>query len=312
MPVRAAKRETQETGVVVLAYGASDGYQALLSDLTRDGWPMESVLVVRNPSGPAQPSLERHPSGARIIDTDRNLGYGGGMNVGIRRHLADGYRFIAMFTHDVRLRPGALERLVGAAEAAEQFGVLGPTLWWGRRDRVFSYGGIDRAPGALGHRRTRPRESEHGIAPCEWVDGSAWLVRAELLRDLGPVSERFFMYYEDSEYCLRARRAGWQSGVVLDAVAEQEPGGGSRPGAYGYLSTRNGLEYWRLKSGLRYLPAACLRSYRTSLGVPAPAGAGQAIRAGWVGNTLGLRDFLLRRWGPPPPDLPGTSDIGGT
>ncbi len=44
--------------------------------------------------------------------------------------------------------------------------------------------------------------------------------------------DRFFMYFEEADLCLRIQRAGWKVGVVLDAIAEQAPGGGARPGAF--------------------------------------------------------------------------------
>ena len=72
------------------------------------------------------------------------------------------------------------------------------------------------------------------------------LVRAAALERVGGFDERFWSYFEEAELCLRARRAGFRVGVVLDAVAEQAPGGPGRPGVWSYLMTRNGVAYaWR-------------------------------------------------------------------
>ena len=53
--------------------------------------------------------------------------------------------------------------------------------------------------------------------PAEWVAGASMMVRREVLEDVGPMDDRFFLYYEEADYQLRARRAGWSVWHVSDA-----------------------------------------------------------------------------------------------
>ena len=152
----------------------------------------------------------------------------------------------------------------------------------------------------------------------DWIDGCAMAIRASVFDAIGGLNERFFGYCEESEFCLRASRAGWKVGVALDAMAEQAPGRTKRPGAHAYLLSRNGLEYARLASGPRGVATGLGRALyqmasdsRRILG--AKAGRRSAATAAesyprLVGTAWGIFDFARRRSGPPPPKLPGLGD----
>jgi GT2 family glycosyltransferase len=150
------------------------------------------------------------------------------------------------------------------------------------------------------------------------VEGAAVLVRAEVLRQVGLLDERFFLYFEETEFALRVERAGWRLGVVLDAVVEQEPGLGRRPGAYAYLHTRNGLEYARRADGWRGVRATAATRARASWQavrvVVSPRSSASSRRANWirlVATGWGALDFLRGRWGAPPRRLPGAGELAG-
>ncbi len=140
-----------------------------------------------------------------------------------------------------------------------------------------------------------------------------------MLDRVGTFDERFWGYCEESDLCLRARRAGWRVGVVLDAVAEQEPGGAEPAGGL-ELSPhpqRGRVRAARGRARGAPSPPSCappgtvalslarvlLRTVRHRPGGP---------REPWllaVGTARGAFDFLRGRWGPPPANLPGMGDV---
>jgi glycosyltransferase involved in cell wall biosynthesis len=141
------------------------------------------------------------------------------------------------------------------------------------------------------------------------------LVRREVFRDSGLLDDRFFMYFEDAEFCLRARRAGWHTGVVVSALMEETPGAGQRPGAYRYLATRNGLEFARTARGWRGLAGGLRRcvdenqgTLRALLSPRSDAGTRAAAGRQLAPVVRGVADFMRRRWGAPPTDLPDVGD----
>lgn len=305
-------------GVVVLTHGEGDEHLDLIRGLLEEGIEPDSIVVVHNPTGPHQevaiPDLK-----IQVIRLGRNLGYAAGMNAGIRHHLRRGVARVLILTREVRLRPRAVDLLVEAARRDPRFGVLGPALWWRGEDRPFSYGGRRWPAGEVGHfRERRPTANVNGIAECDWIDGAAMLVDAEVFRQVGLLDERFFLYFEETEFCLRAVRMGWRVGVVLGAVAEQAPGASRWPGAYAYLISRNGLEYARRAGGTRGTAVALLRRLEESLSLIrllASLRSDDRTRAAAFTRLIamwrGVAAFVLRRWGPPPPDLTGLGEMRG-
>jgi GT2 family glycosyltransferase len=309
---------TPRLGVVVLTHGGGAEALPLLESLAAHDVPPHAVVVVQNPVRADDPALAPPDPAMRVLRMSDNRGYAGGMNAGIRAHLADGAALVLTLTGEVSLRPGAVGRLAAAAEAAPEFGALGPAIWWRSQDRPYSFGGARLSRGRIDQLHDRPQPDARGIAECDWIEGAVMLLRAEALAQAGLLDERFFLYFEETELGLRLAKAGWKLGVVVDAVAEQEPGLTRRPGAYAYLFARNGLEYARRAAGARGVARALGGSLReTGQGlrvIASPRSSHEARSANrlLVGATArGVFDFALRRWGPPPARLRGLGDIAG-
>jgi GT2 family glycosyltransferase len=300
---------------VVLSYGPDRLYEAVLRSLSREGVDLGRVLVVHNPSTRDEPAPPGE--GAEVLRTAYNLGYAAAMNRGIERQIERGCDWVLVLTHDAALRPGALRRLLAAAADGEPNGALGPTLFLGGTEEVFSYGGLTNRWGGVSHRRRLPRVAA-GSAPCDWIDGGTMLLRVEALARAGLFEERFWSYFEDAELCLRVGRAGYGVAVVPDAIADQEPGMAKRLGPWAYLMTRNGIAYAHRFAGLpgagvtaaRALWQAGFELLRTLL-------RATGLRPGdprerWpvvVGTLAGIAAAARGRWGPPPAGLPGGGDI---
>jgi GT2 family glycosyltransferase len=308
-------RDPARVGCVVLAYGARGQAAALVRSLPAQGVPPSSVVVVHNPARPEDPALQL-PDGVEVLRMPRNRGYAAGMNAGIERHLDSAeIDHVLLLTQDVRLRTGCARALLTAAERDPSFGALGPTLIDGGDGSVFSYG-MKRTPGGVRHIRSRP---DAAVARCDALDGSVLLLRAEALRAAALFDERFFMYFEETDLCLRIARSGWSVGVVTEAVAEQESGLARRPAAFGYLMVRNGLEVARRTDGARGVALAIVRLVLLEHGFavwPMIRSRGRRRitrydRARLAGGWVGLWAFASRRFGPPPGFLVARGDISG-
>jgi GT2 family glycosyltransferase len=307
---------TEGLGVAVLAYGGGREFEPLLDSLLAAGVAAESVVIVHNQAEPGE-AAPAAPAGCEVVQTDRNRGYAGGMNVGVERLLERDVEQLLLLTHDARFREGALERLRQVAAREPGFGILAPALLLTGTETPFSYGGITSPGGANSHLKEPPAGAGEPIG-CDWVDGGTILVRRQVFARVGDFDERFWGYCEEADLCLRARRAGFEVGVVPAAKADQEPGGTKRLGAWGYLMTRNGIEYARRAAGPRGLVESTLRAsgvvainlLRVALRAlrlrPGPAAEPWALAAG---TARGIADRYRGRWGPPPPGLPGMGDL---
>jgi len=202
--------------IVVLNWNGLADTLACLESMRRLEYPAYEVLVVDNGSSDGSPAAirERFPD-VTLIETGENLGFAGGNNVGIRHALEIGADYVLLLNNDTEVSPDFLSRLVEAAEADSQVGMAGPTIYYyDRPEVIWSAGGeIDWRRGCTRMVGLDERDDgQFGGAPREvdFITGCAVLVRATALRQAGLLDERFFMYYEEVEWCVRTRRAGFR------------------------------------------------------------------------------------------------------
>ncbi len=215
------ENRTPMLSIVIVAYNTRDFVLQCLSGLcdpSRErGW---QIIVVDNGSGDGtwHAVSERFPEVERIR-SERNLGFAGGANLGLRR--ARG-RVIVLMNGDVHASASALEGAARVLLSRPEVGALSPLLRTpDGRPQPFAFGD-DQSPGYLLRRGLRAllgRGSMHRWEveePIEvaWVSGACMLVRREVIEQVGLLDEGFFLYFEDNDWCLRMRKAGWR--IVYD------------------------------------------------------------------------------------------------
>lgn len=131
-----------------------------------------------------------------IILTGKNLGYAGGNNAGMDYALDNGCQYVWILNSDTVADARALEELVKPAESDEKIGMVGSRL----RNELAGPG-ESAPPGRSG--------SPSGI-DVRYLSGASLLARAECVRDVGKIDEDFFLYGEEVDWCLRARKKGWK------------------------------------------------------------------------------------------------------
>ncbi len=180
-----------------------------------------AVWVVDNGSreDPSAVLHERHPD-LRVLRNPRNLGYGGGNNLGLRCAIDEGATYILLLNNDVVVAPDCVRRLVDATEAECRIGMATPRVfYYDRPSEIYWDGGvIDWERGDAPH-GSRGLPVEGGIVRSEWLNGCSLLVRAAAIREIGLLDERYFLYFEDADWSIRAARRGWTNAVVLKARA---------------------------------------------------------------------------------------------
>jgi len=249
------------------------------------------VLVVDNGStdGSVELVRERFPADELIANAG-NRGYAAANNQAVER--ARG-RYLFLLNSDAEVETAALRALVAYADDHPEAGVIGPKLLnpdgtlqpsGGRfptpASTVASLLGLNRLTG-------RPRYGtgrDYSVpAEVDEVSGAAMLIRREVIDQVGGLDEGFAWGYEDVDYCLRARRAGWRVHYVPDARVMHHWGGTQRlapaPTILKAIAGRRRYfekHYGRLTAGL--VMAATLVSHGLRLVVFAIAGLGNPTR----------------------------------
>ncbi len=190
----------------------------------------DAVVVVDNASGDGSVEAIRRglaergwSERVRLIESPVNGGFAAGNNLALRAVDARAY---LLLNSDTRVGEGAVERLWRALEAAPRAGLIGPRLE-GEDGEVQS--SCFRAPSPVSElidaSRTGPlarllrrwqvapppgASPDRSVAGPEWTSFAAVMIRRDVLDQVGLLDEGYFMYYEDVDFCLRARAAGWQ------------------------------------------------------------------------------------------------------
>lgn len=210
-----------EVAAVVLNWNNAPETEACLRSLRRTQNCALSLLVVDNGStDDSVASIRAHWPDVELIETGSNLGYAAGNNMGIRSALAKGVDYVFVINNDARVAEDTLERLVREAEAFPNAAFLGPSIYHlDRPDQVQSRGmDLDFLW------RSRPRMKPHGnlsskVDDVPSLSGAALLIRASALDRIGLLDGSLFMYREDVDWCLRARRRGYRILCVPEARA---------------------------------------------------------------------------------------------
>jgi len=197
--------------------------------------PGTRVAIVENDSGDG--SLDEIVAAVKergwrdrvaVSPSERNGGFSYGVNRGVRLGLAEDPPpdYFYLLNSDARVEPGAIARLVAFLDAHPTVGIAGSYIFGPDGE---THGTAFRFPGLLSH-----LESALGIGPVsrllsrwvvsmpvpteparvDWLAGASMLVRREVFETIGFFDENFFLYYEETDFCLRARRAGIETWYV--------------------------------------------------------------------------------------------------
>lgn len=196
--------------VVVLNWNGDRTIERCLRSLEEQTYRPLEIIVVDNAStdGSADLVRERFPD-VKLVLNEKNLGFGGGNNVGIR---ASNGKYIMMLNNDTRLEPNCIEELKKSIEKDERYGASASKILLEYEDNLIDAAGIVVCPDGLSIGRGRLEKRDRFDNEEEVFFGSdcACLYRREMLEDIGLYDEDFFAYADETDMGWRAQFAGWR------------------------------------------------------------------------------------------------------
>ncbi len=200
---------------VVLNWCARDVTRACLESLLAADYSGLTILLVDNAS-PDSSGEQLHTEFPDIayVQTEANLGYAGGNNLGIRWALEHEATHVLVLNNDTVVEPDAVTRLVDAARGTRVGAVAPKILYFAAPDRIWFGGGRFSSLRGLGvHEHQDERDvpgSDTAVRDVTFVTGCCCLLSAEALRRVGGFADDFFAYVEDLELSLRLTREGYR------------------------------------------------------------------------------------------------------
>lgn len=218
------------------------------------------ICIVDNASGgdsldALNAGVSAFPDGLlEIVAAERNGGFGYGNNVAIRRaqRSDDPPEYIYMLNPDATAEPGALAEMISFMDAHPRVGIAGSHIL---DSDGTTHASAFRFPSPLGEvegtlhlglasrllgRWSVAGDAERHTRPVDWVSGASSVLRREMLDDVGLFDENFFLYFEETDLCRRAAKAGWECWFVREATVMHE-----RAAATGIKDTSRPMpSYW--------------------------------------------------------------------
>lgn len=214
----------KKVSVVIPTYNLKDALVDAVESLFDQTYSIEEIIVVDNAStdGTADTikklqKTKKAYKTVKLIENKKNLGVTGGRNTGLKAAKGD---YILFFDHDMVARPTMVEELVQVAELKKEIGIVTPKIYfWDKKKiiwaagtdinlwtgQVIFYGGLDKGQ--------FNEEKEVAIAPA------VLFVKKEVAKKIGGFDDTYFAVYEDTDYCFRAKEAGYLTYYTPNAVA---------------------------------------------------------------------------------------------
>jgi GT2 family glycosyltransferase len=261
------------------------------------------VIVVDNGStDDSGMRLRREFPDGKFLRCEQNLGFTGGNNLGMKEALEDGADYVLLLNNDTLVDPSFLKHLVRVAESDSRIGIVGPKIFYASEpQRIWYAGGSITYAGCVhfGKDQIDQNDKFSRIEDTGFITGCAMMVKAKVLREIGLLDDKLFVYHEDSEFCMRARAAGYRFVFVPTAHIWHKISqtcGLESPFTL-YLSTRNQLNLVAKHVPFPYKPLALAFTVGKKIARMAIFSLKRPDAAKAVG--AGIWDFLHGTYGPP-------------
>ena len=288
---------------VILNTNRREDTLAALDSLARNGYANNQVIVLDNAStdGSSEAIQAAFP-GVSVLLLERNLGYAGNNNVGIDEAMKRNADWVFVLNEDTLLAPDCISHLVESGASRVGVGVMGPMVYHNSEpDVIQSAGGRMDSSWRAWHLGQNEPDRGQFSAPqrVDWISGCAIMIRREVIEQVGALDTRFFYYWEETEWCLRAAEHGWTVLQVPQAkLWHKGVQRDYRPGPnVTYYSTRNHF----LLLAKHHAP---LRAWLVVWGDTLRTLASWTLKPKWHSMHAhrdamwqGVWDFIRHRWG---------------
>lgn len=272
----------KKTAIILVNWNSFEyTHQCILSldKLTKKDF---DIIVVDNGSadGSGKQLKTTHPH-IILIESDTNLGFTGGNNLGLAFSLKQDYTYSMLLNNDTEVAPDFLEILTSYMDEHPEIGVIQPKIYY-HHDRSLLWDGGSYFNRFLGIAYTsgvgkKPTEKHQVIKEVDWVTGCCFLTRNTILQTTGLLASNFFIYYEDVDLSFRIKKTGVKLIYHPDAVIYHIAGVSNKKktktregyvnNIVHYLNFRNRIWVLKQYTPLFYAPSVFVYSFFYTLAV---------------------------------------------
>lgn len=297
--MRQALRITRTAIVLVNWNGLEDTRRCLRSLQVLEGEDWSAIVVDNGSQNSEHSRLAAEFPAVVVLPQKSNLGFAGGCNVGIRYAMEHGFSHVFLLNNDTLIDDARLvSKLVDSLEVPA-VACVGPKVTWSGTGRVWFAGARLRLHlGTIKHLGWKqPAQRLQGERATDYVTGCALMAKTSTFREHGLFDDSYFLYFEETDWCERLRRAGERCVVQLDTSVQHHVSASTRhlKEVQGYYLARSRFLFFRrwagnafwglpLAAGICWVARTCIPLFVSGK----PAAGRAVIRGAWHG-LLGKR-----------------------
>ncbi|MEM2297858.1 MAG: glycosyltransferase family 2 protein [Ignisphaera sp.] len=211
--------------VIILNYNGESIIEECLLSVLNTKYPKLEIIVVDNGSTDSSCNIiKKYEPKVRLVKIPYNVGFAIGNNIGIKSSRGE---YIVLLNNDTVVHPSWISNLIKIAESDQNIGILGCKVYYmGTKILQHAGGKIDVHSTSLPH--IGIFEEDVGqydeIKDVDYVSGVSMMIRRKVIEKIGLFDPDYFLYWEDVDYCFRAKKAGFRIIYVPSAIVEHFEG----------------------------------------------------------------------------------------
>lgn len=238
------KNQEPSVAIIIVNWNSYNHTSGCLASLRKVYYDNFKAIVVDNGSkdGSDNKLEEQYPE-ITLLRNAMNTGFTGGNNRGIAYALENNFEFLMLLNNDTEVEPDFLNELVNSLQEDSKIGAVQPKFYFlHNKTRIWNAGGkIIKSIGWIKTIGENQNSQEKFNRPqkTEWITGCCFMVRTSIVKKIGGLNDRFFIYFEDVEWSLRIKSLGYELAYCPQAIVYHEAGMSNKnktKGKEGYLN----------------------------------------------------------------------------
>lgn len=231
--------------------------QLLASIDSTNTYPNIEIIVVDNGSKEnSVPGWKVKYPGIKFIRSEKNLGFAGGNNIGIKEATGE---YLFLVNNDTEFTEGLVQTLVDLMDKHPEIGMVSPKIRYFDQPDTLQYAGFTPMNyytcrnATIGKFEKDNGQYDNITGPTGYAHGAAMMVRREAMDKAGLMAENFFLYYEEMDWCDHIKKAGYENWVDTRALIyhKESVSVGRMSGLKEYFMNRNRILFIRRNAPLQ-------------------------------------------------------------
>lgn len=250
--------------VIIVNYNGADDTNECVNSLCESDYKNLRIVIVDNASTTGRVSYNRIISEEKctILYQEENIGFAGANNVGIKYAMQFNPSYILILNNDTVVTKGFLKPMVDALKQDESIGIATGKIYYFDDKKTIWFGGSYYDHGLCENKIDgirKPDDERYNIAKdIPFATGCLWLIPTKVIETVGLMSEEYFLYYEDADYCERVKRKGYRIRYEPASVIYHKESRSTKKGSATY-------QYYNLRNYLVYISKYCEKEKRKKM-----------------------------------------------